>query len=187
MSVLDMPSQTRSGRTYGRQMAALVKDAPEQPAEFGPLPAMWSCVTKPISPGSPEARSPEAAAAIQKEYENMKKHRVWDDAIPEEWADVKARESDARVVGARCILAIKNHESPEPADHVYKARVVAGGHRVKDTHERLCRDREVHPAPVSRVASRTTILHSCLQPGRVLHSADVEAAYLKTPLLGPPC
>ena len=36
------------------------------------------------------------------------------------------------VVAFHSIVGIKNHESPNPRDHIFKARIVLGGHDVRD-------------------------------------------------------
>ena len=71
--------------------------------------------------------------AVNDELAALREEHVWRERKPLEAAKVAELHPDAHFATLHPIVEIKNHESPNEDDHVYKGRIVLGGHNVGDT------------------------------------------------------
>ena len=89
----------------------------------------------------------------------------------------------ARKVDAHLVVGEKGVELEQKMRR-YKARMVAGGHRVKDARGRRIRELLNHVIPASLFSIRLVEAHACcFVDGIVLHG-DVKNAYVKADLGG---
>ena len=108
-------------------------DSP-QPHRERPTPPFWSAlVTKALHPAEPMSRCKEARAAVRSEIDAHVAEGTWDHGHPEEQEVLKKKFPDAHFADLLAIVGIKNHESSNPKDHIWKGRVLFGGHKIKNS------------------------------------------------------
>ena len=129
-----------------------------------------------------EWHDPKAGVAIRKESDNLADKGVWTWCSVREWDDVKKLDPGAHVCGIHIILGIKNSEMPE-ADRIWKARIVAGGHNVRDTDGKKAEFEQLFGSPINIGLTKVVLFYAILND-YVVEVADVEGAYLTSPLRG---
>ena len=100
-----------------------------------------------------------------------------------EWEDIARKRPRARRVDAHLIVGEKGVEL-EPSKRRYKARMVAGGHRVKDARGHRIREPLNHVIPASLSSIGLVEAHACCFPDGVVLHGDVKNAYVKADLGG---
>ena len=96
-----------------------------------------------------------------------------------------AREPDATFLRGFMLLGEKGQELP-PEQRRWKGRLVGGGDQVRNVRGERVYPTAQHLVPTSLTALRLTLGYG-LVPGADTFLGDVEAAYTKAPLPGPPC
>jgi hypothetical protein len=124
----------------------------------------------------------EGRSAIQHELDKMIAMEVfrWDEALPYHEARKRA---DSLFVGSRFVTGIKNFEL-DPSQHKIKARLVATGCYLKDNSGKKTEaDDFPFDSPVGIQAIRLVVANA-LAVGHDAFFADIESAYLHSPLRG---
>ena len=80
----------------------------------------------------------------------------------------------------------KNVESGNEDDQKHKARVVLGGHNVRDTKGEYAIFGDVSNTPSSMAACRIAIACEAVDPSLELLQSDCLCAYTQAPMTGPP-
>ena len=107
---------------------------PNQPHRGALRIPLWNAmVTKALHPSDPMARSARAVRAVDEELAALRSEKVWREDEPLEEEEAKRQFPDAHFAGLHSIVGVKNHEYPSESDHIYKGRVVLGGHDVRDS------------------------------------------------------
>ena len=145
---------------------------------------LFSLVTKQVFRTDPQWYLPIASKAFEKEAENLVSKGVWEWTSVQEWPSVKVEFPDARVVTIHQILGIKHWEKPA-IDHVYKGRIVAGGHNVRETTGQRAEKDVLFGSPIPLDCVRMMLATAACR-GWCAEVADVDGAYLLADLRGPP-
>lgn len=154
--------------------------------KFYPFATGYALVTRSVSGNSEEGRSERAEKAIAKTWEVVYRKKVLGIQNPIEWDDAKKLYPDCPQVPMNPVLAVKHHEM-DISFQVMKARFVAGGDRLKGADGRSLsgRDEDASVLPTQLGGFRLIVSYAASIGGIAL-TADVEEAYLTSPLLGPP-
>ena len=147
-------------------------------------PMQHAFVTKVVTSKDPEWSSKEAREAFVKERKNLEDKEVVNWSSVREWKDVKLDHPDACVVRLHSILGIKNWERPS-SEHVYKGRIVGGGHNVQTTTGKKAEKDQLFGTPVPLPNMRTVLSHGIVNDYPI-EVADVDGAFLTATLRGPP-
>lgn len=141
----------------------------------------YAAVTKVVSLTSPEAQTGAAKLALEAEYKNVVDNGVWDpsDAVP--WAQIE--DQTASILRVHAILGIKHWE--ERSEHRFKARIVAGGHDIRDWWGGRAESDALYTLPIGLGALRQLLVRTVVTDEEALQW-DVTGAYLQTPRSGPP-
>ena len=141
-------------------------------------------VTHVIPPGSPEARSRPAQEAVAREMQGVLEEGTFDLQEVAEWEDIKRAVPEAEIVTGQMLLGVKNFDKPED-QQVHKARLVAGGHNVRDTTGNKAPREILYMVNASLSLFRLIIVFA-LSIGGVCLQADANRSNLLAPLLGKP-
>ncbi|MCP4242468.1 MAG: hypothetical protein GY772_18080, partial [bacterium] len=151
------------------------------------LAVMSAFVARPVRPLE-WLNNPEAWAAVQKEWEMLRKIGTWDEASVREWRDV-AR--DARRTGEKMhvgriftLCFEKNYELEDgnPA-RKFKGRVVFRGNDVRDETWEAAMFEELSSNLATMEAAKAADCYG-LVPGHEVWQADAERAYTQAKLRG---
>jgi hypothetical protein len=187
----DTPAATHSSMVI--PLMPCVNDAladPHRPLIQGAMPPWSACVARPV--GKAEiAKTPAAKAAMDIEWERLRKKKVWNESLVREWGDVAA---EARRKGEEIhfgylfgICVEKNSElAPGNPSRKYKGRVVFQGNRVTNQNWEVALFNDMGSAPATMDASRAADCYGCA-PGHVSQVADAEQAFTQAELKGTPC
>ena len=110
------------------------------------------------------------------ELSALRTEGVWRENEPMEYEAALQLHPDAHFAPLHAICGIKNAESTNPEDHIHKARVVFGGHIVKDAKGEFAIFDDGSNTPSSMGACRVAIacarfgvapigLHTCVPAG----------------------
>ena len=108
--------------------------------------------------------------------DNLAKNSTWDWNSVEEWNTIKEKVPDAVVVSIHQLLGIKHHEKPQ-SEHVHKARIVCGGHSIRDVRGLKAEKDELYGSPIPVDVARL-VIYNAVAMGHVVETADVDGAYL---------
>ena len=142
-------------------------------------------VTRSIDANSEEARTKGCQTAIAEEKKNLLKNSTYDPSLVREWAEVSAEDPNARRVDVLLLLVGKNQELAG-AYRRYKARLVAGGHAVKNATENRVRESLNQLVPTTLCAIRSCCAYSLFHKNGTVIQGGVDGAYLKARLTSPP-
>ena len=145
-------------------------------------------VARPV--GSAEIRrEPEAKAAVDKEWENLRSRVTWEESKGREWSDVsrEARSRNETIHIGRIAELCTEKGSELPKGHPgrkFKGRAVFLGNQVKDQDYRAAvfADLGSNPASMTSVSVCDAV---GLQPGFCITTSDARQAYLNAVLKGP--
>ena len=166
--------QTQSEVSHDRIREFLNRDDPLQ----------HSFVTKVVTSKDPEWNSDAARNAFLKERLNLEEKQVVNWSSVREWKDAKREFPNACVVRLHTILGIKNWERPT-SEHIYKGRIVGGGHNVRTAEGKKAEKDQLFGTPVPLPIMRAVITHGMVHDYPI-EVADVDGAYLTATLRGPP-
>lgn len=144
----------------------------------------YAAVSKVIPMNSTAAKTPEARRAIEKERDNIEQRKkVWDlsKAIPAK----KVTGKSARFLWVHLIMGVKHWEQ-DAAKHVYKVRIVAGGHRILDRWGAQAAEDGLFTLPIGLPILRLLASQAMVRPGWIAAQFDFDGAYLQAPRTGPP-
>ena len=102
-----------------------------------------------------------------------------------EWDDVIRENPRAKHANMRFVLGQKNAELNEERRRM-KARMVVGGHNVRDASGQRCVDVLHHIVPVGMTSIRLCHAHAATYEDGTTREADIVQAYPKAPLGGDP-
>ena len=149
--------------------------------------SLWNAlVTKALHPADPLCRCEEAKAALNEELSGLRKAKVWDEEHPLEATDAARLHKDAVFARLFSIVGIKNSEY-ERKYQKFKARVVFGGDRIKDTCGNAVFFQEVGSVPSTMAAARCAVAAKALAGDSLdLLQSDCVKAYIQADLDGAP-
>ena len=142
-------------------------------------------VIRMINIQSAEKKTAPAQAAIRAEIDGLVKLGVFDIDSPQEYDDVCAAVPDATFLRGFMLIGEKGQELA-PSQRRWKGRLVGGGDQVRNVRGERVYSTAHHLVPTSLTALQLTLGYG-LVPGGETFFGDVEAAYTKAPLPGPPC
>jgi hypothetical protein len=136
---------------------------------------------------SHEARGPAReglAHAMTKEWDNLVALGAFypEQMVEREW--VKANVEKAVFVSSRFVAGMKGIEDVVAA--IYKARLVAGGHNVRDVFNNRVHEIFIHIVPASLLTIRILFFHASCYAGGIVVTGDVTNAYVNSELGGDP-
>ena len=140
-------------------------------------------VTKSVGANSKFALNPKAAEAVAKEIEKVVKLGSWSGEETMEWAEVKKGQPDARHVRGHLLLSIKYYEEHE-SEWKFKGRFAALGDQVKNIYGEPVTEEDLYTSPIGLVTNRFIIVHGLMSG--IIMPFDIDNAYLKSDLKGPP-
>ena len=138
----EAPAGVAMAASLGDQADAPVMPKKSRPdsghrAHVRPPEALWNIlVARPVT-RKEALGNPAAHEAVMKEWDELRKQRVWDEKRVKPWAEVRAEaKRTGRTIHVGRIFDIcveKNHELPQSdARRKFKGRVVFGGNNVRD-------------------------------------------------------
>ena len=153
-----------------------------------PLP-FSALVARPVNRKERSATQ-KAQAAVQVEWDKLRKIGCWDESKVREWRDVareaKANKTKAHVGAIFDICVEKGSELPEgDKGRKFKGRVVFQGNRVKDENWDVAMFSDLSSSPASMEAGKAADAVG-LFPGNTVEQADAEQAYTQAKLSGSP-
>jgi RNA:NAD 2'-phosphotransferase (TPT1/KptA family) len=148
---------------------------------------MSICVARSVSKKEADA-TPEAAKAMNKEWEKLETQKAWLVETVREWRDVaaeaKAKNEVVHVGRVFGILVEKGSELPKGhPDRKFKGRVVFQGNNVKDQTGDWALFEELSSAPATMEAGKAVDAYGCVE-GHVCQQADGTSAYTQAFLGG---
>ena len=147
---------------------------------------MWNAmVTLALSPSDPRSRSERAKAAVEKELDNLRAQPTWDEQHPIEMDEAKERFPDAHYASIFPLTGIKNYEDADEAKHIFKGRIVLGGHNIKNSVGDYALFQDVGSTPSTMTAARIALAMAALF-GLDAEQTDCIHAYVQANLEGPP-
>ena len=172
---------------------------PAMPVTFGsqehrdkialsPIP--WeACVARPVGKQEIE-KTPAAKAALQKEWDKLRKIHTWDESGVREWHKVaaEAKASNTTVhVGRIFSICVEKGSELKPGDpgRKFKGRVVFQGNNFRDENSDYAIFNELSSAPASTQAAKAVDAYGLL-PGHATMQTDAEAAYTQSKIGGTP-
>ena len=96
---------------------------------------------------------------------------------PFEEEDAKKQFPEAHFATLHSIVGVKNHESPNEADHVFKGRVVLGGHDVRDSTGAAAVFSDIGNTPSTMAAARVAVACEAVDAELTLLQSDCKRAY----------
>ena len=124
---------------------------------------LWNAmVTLALSPSDPRSRSFQAKAAVQKELDNLRAQRTWDEDHPIEMDEAKQQFPDAHYASIFPLTGIKNYEDADESQHQYKGRIVLGGHNIKNSVGDYALFQDVGSTPSTMTAARVALAIAAL-------------------------
>ena len=148
-------------------------------------PPLWSAlVTKALHPADPLCRSVEVKKAVQSEIDAHVSGGTWDHKNPRELVELRKEFPNGHFADLFAIIGIKNHESSNKADHVWKGRVVFGGHKIRDSAGLDVFFNELTSTPSTFQAERCLLAAHCCQQDTTIQQSDCLKAYIQAELAG---
>ena len=129
--------------------------------------------------------SPAIEKAVQEEFQGLLDMGAISLGDVREWADVIRADPKAKHARMRFVLGQKNAELEEAKRRI-KARMVVGGHDVRDASGQRCVDVLHHIVPVGMTSIRLCHAHAASCVDGITKEADIVQAYPKAPLGGDP-
>jgi hypothetical protein len=129
--------------------------------------------------------SPAVEKAVQEEFQGLLNIGAFDLRDVREWSDVTREDPRAKHASTRFVLGQKNAELDESRRRM-KARMVVGGHNVRDASGQRCVDVLHHIVPVGMTSIRLCHAHAAAFENGKTREADIVQAYPKAPLGGDP-
>ena len=121
-------------------------------------------VTKTLHPADPAMRCQQAVKAVNDELAALRRDKVWREKEPLEAKKAKELYPDAHFTGIHPIVGIKNFESQNVDDHMYKGRIVLDGHNVRDATGAYAVFSEIGNTPSTMAACRTLVACEAVDP-----------------------
>ena len=143
-------------------------------------------VTKALHPADPMARCPAALQAVEAELSALREERVWRESQPLPAKEAARLHPDAHFATLHSIVGVKNHESPDANDHIFKGRIVLGGHDVRDATGAAAIFSDIGNTPSTMAACRIAIACAAADPTLKLLQSDCKRAYTQAKMTGPP-
>ncbi len=155
----------------------------------GSAPAPSSAVARSVTKKE-AAGNPDAQAALDKEWDRLRKIRTWEEDKVREWKDVereaKASRTTIHVGRLFAICVEKNAELPiGNPERKFKGRVVFDGSFVRDQDKQVALFQELSSCPATMEASKAADIYG-LVPGHSVQQADARQAYTQSTLGGTP-
>lgn len=137
--------------------------------------------------GSAEAKGPlkeELSLAMDSEWDSLTKLLAFNPSAMIEKDEAIKRHPDAQFAHSRFMCGMKGVEDPVTA--FCKARLVVGGHDVRDGENNRVYEVFIHVVPASLLTIRILFFYAGCFVGGVVLTGDVGNAYVKSPLGGRP-
>jgi hypothetical protein len=170
---------------YEEQKRIMLADEEEEMRQEWDVVRVLGLVFRQIAMNSPEALTEGVVNAIKSEYNEVLEEECFNPRDVHEWDDVCAKDPTSRLTESHLIVGQKGMELSAP-NRRYKARLVAGGHRVKGSRGGRIAEMLNHVIPASLTATRIAELHAAGFKDGVVYHGDVKHAYIKSFLGGAP-